>query len=184
MFYTRNGLDQCGQCIKLLGGGLKVRALHLVVKNGHIFVEGSPSVYRTVEDTCRELRAQGVLTNGSGTFNPPTPEALDMETGAGIPYGAYSYATQMVEVEVDTETGQFDILRVVAAHDVGRAINPMSIEGQIEGGVVMGLGRALFAGDIGNWLDSSDNKRRIKTLRSSLRQKRQVDRAQDERIDG
>ena len=114
----------------------------LVIQEGRIFVKGSPSVYRTVEETCRELRAHGVLTTGSGTFNPPTPEALDLETGAGIPYGAYSYATQMVEVEVDTETGQFDIIRVVAAHDVGRAVNPMGIEGQIEGGVVMGLGYA------------------------------------------
>jgi CO/xanthine dehydrogenase Mo-binding subunit len=50
----------------------------------------------------------------------------------------------MIEVEVDTETGQFDILRVVAAHDVGRAVNPMCIEGQIEGGVVMGLGYAVM----------------------------------------
>jgi len=116
----------------------------LVVKEGRIFVEGSPGVFRTVEDTCRELRAQGVLTTGSGTFTPPTPEALDLETGAGIPYGAYSYATQAIEVEVDTETGQFDILRVVAAHDVGRAVNPMCIEGQIEGGVVMGLGYAMM----------------------------------------
>jgi CO/xanthine dehydrogenase Mo-binding subunit len=116
----------------------------LVVKEGRIYVEGSPGVFRKVEDTCRELRAQGVLTTGSGTFTPPTPEALDLETGAGIPYGAYSYATQMIEVEVDTETGQFDILRVVAAHDVGRAVNPMCIEGQIEGGVVMGLGYAVM----------------------------------------
>ncbi len=77
-------------------------------------------------------------------FNPPTAEMLDPETGAGVPFGAYAYATQMVEVEVDTETGQFDILKVVAAHDVGRAINPMSIEGQIEGGVVMGLGYAMM----------------------------------------
>jgi CO/xanthine dehydrogenase Mo-binding subunit len=50
----------------------------------------------------------------------------------------------MVEVEVDTETGQFEVLRVVAAHDVGRAVNPMSIEGQIEGGVVMGIGYATM----------------------------------------
>jgi CO/xanthine dehydrogenase Mo-binding subunit len=112
----------------------------LTIQKDLIFVKGSPSKNASVQDLCQKLRNRGVLTSGSGCFNPPTPEALDPETGAGIPYGAYSYATQMVEVEVDTETGQFEVLRVVAAHDVGRAINPMAIEAQIEGGVIMGLG--------------------------------------------
>lgn len=112
----------------------------LTIENDLIFVKGSPSKNLKVSDLCQRLRARGVLTHGAGWFNPPTPEALDPETGAGIPYGAYSYATQMVEVEVDTETGEFEVLRVVAAHDVGKAINPMAVEAQIEGGVIMGLG--------------------------------------------
>lgn len=116
----------------------------LIVQNNRIFVKGSPEKHLKVEEVCQKLRARGILTTGTGCFNPPTPEMLDPETGAGIPYGAYSYATQMVEVEVDTETGQFEILRVVAAHDVGRAINPMGVEAQIEGGVVMGLGYATM----------------------------------------
>jgi len=116
----------------------------LIVRNDRVFVRGSPEKHLNVQDVCKKLRARGILTTGTGTFNPPTPEMLDPETGAGIPYGAYSYATQMVEVEVDTETGEFHILRVVAAHDVGRAVNPMSIEGQIQGGVVMGLGYATM----------------------------------------
>lgn len=116
----------------------------LVIQNNLIFVKGSPEKHLKVEEVCQKLRARGILTTGTGCFNPPTPEMLDPETGAGIPYGAYSYATQMVEVEVDTETGQFEILRVVAAHDVGRAVNPMGIEGQIEGGVVMGIGYAVM----------------------------------------
>jgi CO/xanthine dehydrogenase Mo-binding subunit len=49
----------------------------------------------------------------------------------------------MVEVEVDTETGKVEVLRILAAHDVGKAINPTNIEGQVEGGVAMGLGYAL-----------------------------------------
>jgi CO/xanthine dehydrogenase Mo-binding subunit len=112
----------------------------LIIRNDRVFVKHNPERERQVRDVCRSLRAKGVLATGSGTFNPPTPEMLDPETGAGVPYGAYSYATQMVEVEVDTETGQFEVLRVVAAHDVGKAVNPMAIEAQIEGGVVMGLG--------------------------------------------
>lgn len=112
----------------------------LVIVDGLVYVQGAPDAGITVEEICRRLRGRGVLTSAWGSFNPPTPEMLDPETGAGIPYGAYSYATQMVEVEVDTETGEFDVVRVVAAHDVGRAVNPMAVEGQIEGGVVMGLG--------------------------------------------
>ena len=116
----------------------------LIIRKDRVFVKGSPENHLKVGDVCQKLRSKGILTAGSGTFNPPTPEMLDPQTGAGVPYGAYSYATQMVEVEVDTETGQFDIIRVVAAHDVGRAVNPMAIEGQIQGGVVMGLGYAMM----------------------------------------
>lgn len=116
----------------------------LLIQNDRIFVKGSQEKHLMVEEVCQKLRARGVLTTGSGMFNPPTPKMLDPETGAGVPYGAYAYATQMVEVEVDTETGQFEIIRVVAAHDVGKAVNPMGIEAQIEGGVVMGLGYAVM----------------------------------------
>jgi len=116
----------------------------LIIENDLVFVRGTPSRTIRVEDLCQRLRARGILTTGAGFFNPPTPEALDPETGAGIPYGAYSYATQMVEVEVDTETGEFEVLRVVAAHDVGKAINPMAVEAQIEGGVIMGIGYATM----------------------------------------
>jgi len=62
------------------------------------------------------------------------------ETGACYPHFSYGYTTQIAEVEVDTETGEVEILKVYSAHDVGRAINPQMVEGQIEGGVVMGQG--------------------------------------------
>jgi CO/xanthine dehydrogenase Mo-binding subunit len=72
-----------------------------------------------------------------------TTQDVDKETGQGDAYSAYSYAAQLAEVEVDTETGQVEVLRIVAAHDVGKAINPGNVEAQIEGGVVMGMGYAL-----------------------------------------
>jgi len=56
---------------------------------------------------------------------------------------AYSFAAQAAQVEVDLETGEVDVLRVVAAHDVGKVINPLGFLGQVEGGVMMGLGNAL-----------------------------------------
>jgi CO/xanthine dehydrogenase Mo-binding subunit len=78
----------------------------------------------------------------SASWNPPTVP-LDPETGQGKPFGTYVYATQIAEVDVDDETGEVTVLRIVAAHDCGRAVNPMLVEGQVQGGVSMGLGFAL-----------------------------------------
>jgi CO/xanthine dehydrogenase Mo-binding subunit len=85
---------------------------------------------------------RGDVLTGSGYFDPPaTP--LD-ENGQGIPYATYAFAAQIAEVEVDTELGTVRVRRIVAAHDVGRAINPTQVEGQIHGGVAQGLGLALM----------------------------------------
>ncbi len=79
---------------------------------------------------------------GEGTFDPPTTP-LDAN-GQGVPYATYAFAAQIAEVEVDTELGTVKVLRMVAAHDVGKAINPTLVEGQIEGGIAQGLGLALM----------------------------------------
>lgn len=76
------------------------------------------------------------------TYLAPKTTPFDPETGYGTPNFAYGYVAEAVEVEVDTETGQIRIPRVVCADDVGTAVNPQQVEGQIEGGVVMGLGWA------------------------------------------
>lgn len=89
-----------------------------------------------------KARAKGKLAVGAGSFNPASGK-LD-EDGQGDAYATYHYCTQIVEVEVDTETGEVEVISVVAAHDAGKAINPQSIEGQIEGGVAMGLGYGLM----------------------------------------
>ena len=88
-----------------------------------------------------DLVTEGPLI-GEGTFDPPTTP-LD-ENGQGIPYATYAFAAQIALVEVDTELGTVKVLRIVAAHDVGRAINPTLVEGQIEGGIAQGLGLALM----------------------------------------
>ena len=64
--------------------------------------------------------------------------------GQGKPYAVYGFGAHMAEIEVDIELGTIRVLKVTAAHDVGRAINPTLIEGQIEGGVAQGLGMALM----------------------------------------
>jgi len=79
---------------------------------------------------------------GEGVFDPPTTP-LDKD-GQGVPYATYAFAAQMATVEVDLELGTVKVLRIVAAHDVGKAINPTLVEGQIEGGIAQGLGLALM----------------------------------------
>jgi aldehyde oxidoreductase len=79
---------------------------------------------------------------GEGHYDPPTTK-LD-ENSQGIPYATYGFAAQIAEVMVDTALGTTEALHIHAAHDVGRAINPMLVEGQIHGGIAQGLGLALM----------------------------------------
>jgi len=79
---------------------------------------------------------------GTGAFDPTTTP-LDAD-GQGIPYETYAFGAQLALVEVDLELGTTKVLRIVAAHDVGRAINPTQVEGQVHGGIAQGLGLALM----------------------------------------
>jgi len=79
-----------------------------------------------------------------GTYAPPEDARGGKFKGAGVgPSPSYSYSAQVAEVSVDTETGRVHVHRIIAAHDCGKALNPMTVEGQIEGSVYMGLGQAL-----------------------------------------
>jgi aldehyde oxidoreductase len=84
----------------------------------------------------------GDVAFGVGYFNPPTI-ALDAD-GQGVPYATYGFAAQFCELEVDTALGTVKLLAIHAAHDVGCAINPTQVEGQIHGGVAQGIGLALM----------------------------------------
>ncbi|MEZ5925312.1 MAG: molybdopterin cofactor-binding domain-containing protein [Hyphomicrobiaceae bacterium] len=84
----------------------------------------------------------GYVLAAEESFDPPTAP-LDAD-GQGIPYAVYGFGAHMAEVEVDTELGTVKVVRITAAHDVGRAINPLLIEGQVEGGVAQGIGLALM----------------------------------------
>jgi len=88
------------------------------------------------------LDQYGYVLTVEQTFDPPT-SPLD-ENGQGVPYAVYGFGAHMAEIDVDVELGTVRVLKIVAAHDVGRAINPTLIEGQIEGGVAQGLGMALM----------------------------------------
>jgi CO/xanthine dehydrogenase Mo-binding subunit len=78
-----------------------------------------------------------------GVFDPPTTK-LDPETGRGSPYASYAFAVQAAQVAIDKETGQVKVLRMVAAHDVGKVVHPINVTAQVQGGVIMGLGYGLM----------------------------------------
>ena len=84
----------------------------------------------------------GYVLTREATFDPPT-SPLD-ENGQGVPYAVFGFGAHLAEIEVDIELGTVRVLKITAAHDVGRAINPILIEGQIEGGAAQGLGMALM----------------------------------------
>lgn len=96
----------------------------------------------TFEEACA-LIGDGIdRVGGYGKFDPDI--AVDILTFKGNPYPTYVFATHLVEIEVDTELGSIDLLKAWCAHDAGVIVNPTGAEGQIEGGVAMGVGQALW----------------------------------------
>jgi len=121
----------------------------LAIADEKVFVKGNPGKSLPLGSiaTC------GVLPSGSGIKGPIlgygyyTAEGLtnlDPETGQGLPALMWTFGAQGAEVEVDTETGDVRLLKVVTALDLGKALNPKLVKGQIYGGVVQGLGTALM----------------------------------------
>ena len=85
---------------------------------------------------------EGYVVKSCESYDPPT-QALD-ENGQGVPYAQFGYAAHLVVVRVDTKLGVVKATKFVAAHDVGQAINPLLVEGQVQGGIAQGLGMALM----------------------------------------
>ena len=88
--------------------------------------------------------AEREISKGGGHFGTWHPTITGKEIEYPFPNSFYSYATQIAQVLVNLETGQVTVEKVWAAHDVGKAINPIAVEGQIDGGVQMGVGYALY----------------------------------------
>jgi CO/xanthine dehydrogenase Mo-binding subunit len=116
----------------------------LEIKKGEIFVQGSPEKSIPFQKVAEQglYKRGGAPIVGTGFWVPDTV-IPDPVTKFGNVSPAYPFGCQVCEVEVDTDTGQVHVLNYVAAHDVGRAINPQTTEGQIQGGVAQGIGWAL-----------------------------------------
>ena len=110
--------------------------------NGEIWVENT-NHRMTMGEAVQLSKSRGVVPVGSASFGTDTT-GLDPLDGSGRPWQAYVFGVQVAEVEVDTITGEVQVLGIWAAHDVGRAVNPQGVEGQIEGGIVQALGQALM----------------------------------------
>ena len=115
----------------------------LVARDRFICDPDNPGDKLALKEAARRCMAMGRRMIGQGWYTPPKA-TLDQKTGQGNPYFVYTYATQMTEVEVDMRTGEVDVKRMAAAFDIGKAINPMLLEGQIDGGIGMGVGYALL----------------------------------------
>jgi CO/xanthine dehydrogenase Mo-binding subunit/aerobic-type carbon monoxide dehydrogenase small subunit (CoxS/CutS family) len=139
-----------GNAARFAGESLRAKLIELLGASAtaQLALEGATLVGREGAHSWRcELGAlpadaNGDVAVGTGYFDPPTTP-LDAN-GQGVPYATYGFAAQMAQVEVDLELGTVKVLRIDAAHDVGRAINPTQVEGQIHGGIAQGLGMALM----------------------------------------
>jgi nicotinate dehydrogenase large molybdopterin subunit len=129
---------------EIAGEELSINIEALNVQDGWIYVKDTPEKRISVGTAAfisYQRKGEPVVTTAS--FNPKS-SLLNPETGQGAPFSTYVTATQIAEVEVNLKTGLAKVLRIIAAHDVGKAINPQLVKGQITGGILMGLGQALM----------------------------------------
>jgi aldehyde oxidoreductase len=139
-----------GKAAELAGAALRAEILRLTNAGPEARILFGGSVL-TVEDGSRSAtidlsglarEPDGSVLQGVGTFDPPT-KPLDAK-GQGVPYATYGFAAQICSLDVDLDLGTVKLNRIVAAHDLGKAINPMLVEGQIHGGIAQGIGLALM----------------------------------------
>jgi CO/xanthine dehydrogenase Mo-binding subunit len=143
------GRDVRRKILKLAGENLKIDPRRLSLSEGMIMEEGAGERLTVKDLLAKKSGPPGIEILGEAYFNPADSPLLAANPGLKGLDGKMSsifwmFATHAVEVEVDIETGAVKVLKVVAAHDVGRAINPITCEQQIEGSVIMGLSNTLF----------------------------------------
>jgi CO/xanthine dehydrogenase Mo-binding subunit len=114
----------------------------IVIEEGKAYARGRPEDSISIPELAEELYVRGVSPAVYGFYASPR-RFFDPETGLGVNYSVYTFAASVAEVEVDTETGRVEVVRVWPAMDVGKAIDPLIIEGQIHGAVSQGIGFTL-----------------------------------------
>ncbi len=131
------------QLLELASELLEANVDDLGSREGRIFVKGSPEKGMSIQELAEfSYFKKGKPILGRGIYDDPISKP-DFGTGYGTS-PAYSFASQVAEVEVDVETGKVKVLKITSAHDVGKVINPMAARGQIEGAMAQGIGSTLF----------------------------------------
>jgi len=130
--------DAKAQIISIAAPALNANSEDLEFSNGEIRVRGSDKKM-TIAQAIKGKWKSGLTVLGRGTYYPEIQGSMFSARSIFYMYGA-----QAVDLEVDPQTGKTKVHKVAAAHDVGKAINPIAVEGQIEGGVVQGLGTGIF----------------------------------------
>ncbi len=142
-FVTGNAARLAGETLraKVLRLGNVSEAADIVFEDGAIRLLDGGEVRRVALSTL-EADAEGYVLRAEETYDPPT-KPLDAN-GQGSPYAVFGYAAHLVELEVDMALGLVRLVKIIAAHDVGKAINPVLVEGQVHGGIAQGVGMALM----------------------------------------
>lgn len=122
---------------------LDARPDQIDLADGQAFVTDDPSKSMTLKDLASRGASEGLERSELAMFRAPFTDPIDPDTGQGPVFPDFTYGCHAVDVAVDTETGEVAVLKSVGAHDIGQAINPQAVEGQIEGGALMGQGYAL-----------------------------------------
>jgi CO/xanthine dehydrogenase Mo-binding subunit len=115
----------------------------LDIANGEVYVVSSPEVRVPLATVAGAMARDGLPRSSLFTFKAPFGELPDPETFQGRAFADFTFGAQAADVEVDLETGEVTVRKVTACYDAGRCVNRASVEGQIEGGVAMGMGMAL-----------------------------------------
>ena len=148
-------LYMTGNAVKQAAEGLRARLVARAARHfgvgpeeidmgfNEVFVIDRPETAMPLVELVRTCAAEGVHRSELAIFRAPFSDFLDPETGQGQAHPDYVYGAHAVEVSVDVDTGEVEVLKSVAAHDVGQCINPAAVEGQIQGGAQNGQGYAL-----------------------------------------
>ncbi len=115
----------------------------LILRDSKIYSQEKPKTAITFDEVVEAAFNQGKMLYAFNWFHPGQPD-LDHDTNQGEAYPTYSWGAVVAEVEVDTHTGKVDVINVTSAHDVGTAINPDAIRGQVYGGILMAQGLAIM----------------------------------------
>jgi CO/xanthine dehydrogenase Mo-binding subunit len=143
----RAAQDARHQVFALAADRLNVRSDDLEARDGRVYVRGNPGRGIALAELSRIAHTTGggpILGRGSYRRDRPPYDANSVEGGFSYSAPGIVFSAHVAEVEVDRETGQVHLCSLVAAQDVGFAINPLAVEGQVEGGAAQGIGQALY----------------------------------------